>query len=93
LTPFALPTIKECSSFLSNSRKISYEYLTNIFRYEHLDLQAKNFQNAKAKNPSQTFEESLDVKIKGFAGGDLSWIYQNDIQTVWEDFLRKEESA
>jgi salicylate hydroxylase len=62
-------------------------------RYEHLDNQMKNFQDAKAKNPGQTFEESLEVKIKGFGGGDLSWIYQNDIQTVWEEFLKAEKSA
>lgn len=53
----------------------------------------KNFQDAKAQNPKQTFEESLEVKIKGFGGGDLSWIYQNDIQTVWEEFLNAEQSA
>jgi salicylate hydroxylase len=54
----------------------------------------KTFQDAKVKNPEQTFEESLEVKIKGFGGIDtLSWIYQNDIQMVWEDFLSAEESA
>ena len=63
-------------------------------RYEHLDNVAKNFQDAKAKNPGQTFEESLEVKIRGFGGGDtLSWIYQNDIQTVWEDFLTAEKNT
>jgi salicylate hydroxylase len=50
-------------------------------------------QDAKA-NPQQTFEESLDMKIKGFGGGDtLSWIYQNDIQTVWERFLSVEKNS
>ena len=63
-------------------------------RYEHLDKQIKNMQDAKAKNPQQTFEESLNVKIKGFGGGDtLSWIYQNDIQTVWEGFLSAEKNS
>jgi salicylate hydroxylase len=63
-------------------------------RYEHLDTQMKNFQQAKANNPGQTFEESLEVKIKGFGGGEtLAWIYQNDIQTVWEDFLSAEVSG
>jgi salicylate hydroxylase len=54
----------------------------------------KTFQDAKVKNPEQTFEESLEVKIKGLGGIDtLSWIYQNNIQRVWEDFLSAEESA
>lgn len=54
----------------------------------------KTIQDAKIKNPKQTFEESLQVKIAGFGGGDtLSWIYQNDIQTVWEEYLSAEESA
>ena len=35
----------------------------------------------------------LDLKIKGFGGEDLSWIYQNDIQTVWEEFLDAEKST
>ena len=35
----------------------------------------------------------LDLKIKGFGGGGLSWIYQNDIQTVWEEFLGAEKNA
>jgi salicylate hydroxylase len=54
----------------------------------------KTFQDATVKNPEQTFEESLEVKIKGLGGIDtLSWIYQNDIQMVWKDFLSAEESA
>jgi salicylate hydroxylase len=62
-------------------------------RYEHLDSVGKSFQDAKAKNPGQTFEESLEVKIKGFGGTEtLGWIYQNDIQKVWEEFLSAENS-
>lgn len=68
--------------------------LTNLFRrYENLDTQSKRIQDAKVNNPKQTFEESLELKIKGFSGGDLSWIYQNDIQTVWEEYLSAENSA
>lgn len=62
-------------------------------RYEYLDQQAKNIQDSKAKNPEQTFEESLEVKVKGFGGGDMSWIYQNDIKEVWEEFVRAEQSV
>ncbi|KAF2490667.1 salicylate hydroxylase [Lophium mytilinum] len=58
--------------------------------YEHLDQQAKNVQDAKIKHPGQTFEESLDVKVKTFGGGpdNLSWIYGLNIKEVWEDFVK-----
>jgi salicylate hydroxylase len=47
-------------------------------------------QDAKATNPQLSFEGALGVRVKGFGGGDtLSWIYQNDIKEVWEDFLRR----
>jgi salicylate hydroxylase len=59
-----------------------------IPRYEHLDQQAKNIQDAKIKNPSQSFEESLEAKVKGFSGGNLSWIYELDIKEVWEEWIR-----
>jgi salicylate hydroxylase len=63
-------------------------------RYEHLDQQGKKIQDAKANNPQQTFEEGLDVKVKAFGGGDtLSWIYQNDIQDAWEQFVDAEKNA
>ncbi|TVY71450.1 FAD-dependent monooxygenase tropB, partial [Lachnellula suecica] len=62
--------------------------------YEYLDGQAKNVQDAKLKNPNQSFEESLHVKVEAFGGPDrLSWIYQNDIQEVWDEFVSKEKSA
>ncbi len=50
-------------------------------------------QDAKAANPEQSFEESLEIKIKGSSGGNLSWIYQNDIGEVWEQFLSKDISV
>jgi len=65
-----------------------------LFRYQHLDQQAKNIQDAKAKNPEQSFEESFEARIKGFGGVDtLSWIYQSDIQEVWEQFLSAEQNS
>ncbi|PMD17737.1 salicylate hydroxylase [Hyaloscypha hepaticicola] len=61
--------------------------------YEHLDTQTKRVQDAKANNLKQSFEEMLQLKIKGLSGGDLSWIYQNYIQTVWEEYLGAEKNA
>jgi salicylate hydroxylase len=62
------------------------------FRYQHLDQQAFRIQDAKIGNPNQTFEESLDVKLKGFGDGDsLSWIYALDIKDVWEEFVRGQQ--
>ncbi len=51
-------------------------------------------QDAKANNPALSFEESLDLRIKGFGGADtLSWIYQKDIKEVWEQFLISEKTV
>ena len=38
-----------------------------------------------------SFEEILDARVKGFDGADLSWIYQNDIKEVWEEFVKAEK--
>jgi len=62
------------------------------YRYKHLDEQkAKALANREA-NPSQSFEESLQVRVGAFGGEDkLRWIYGNDIEQVWKEFLEKED--
>jgi salicylate hydroxylase len=62
--------------------------------YEYLDGQAKSIQDAKAKNPDQTFEEALDARVNGFGGVEkLGWIYQKDIGEVWKEYLESEKSG
>jgi salicylate hydroxylase len=61
-------------------------------RYEHLDKGAKSVQEAKARDPEQSFDESLDARVKSFGGNALAWIYQNDIQDVWDDFVSGKQS-
>jgi hypothetical protein len=44
-------------------------------KYEHLDQQKAKIQEAKASNPNQSFESSLQARINAFGGEDqLSWI-------------------
>ena len=48
-------------------------------------------QDSKARNPQQSFEEAVQMRVNGFGGvDDLSWIYQNDIKKVWEEFVSVE---
>jgi salicylate hydroxylase len=34
-----------------------------------------------------TFEGRLQARIAAFSDGGLDWIYQNDIEQVWRDWL------
>lgn len=53
--------------------------------YEHLDDSEERLR--KARQESETFDEFLDAKIKYFLYGDKDFIYKNDIQKVWEDYI------
>lgn len=55
--------------------------------YEHLaDVAAK--RAAKVRDLGEADSEEERVKIKVIREGkDMSWIYQNNIGTVWEDVL------
>jgi salicylate hydroxylase len=55
--------------------------------YQHLDQQKKIIQDAKASNADQSFGESLGTKVGTFGGEKLTWIYGNDIQGVWKEYL------
>jgi hypothetical protein len=49
-------------------------------------------QEAKARDPEQNFDEILDARVKSFGGDALAWIYQNDIQDVWNGFASGEKN-
>jgi len=56
--------------------------------YQYLDQIKASMQNAKAANPTQSFEESLEARVNAFGGEDrLSWIYGNDIKEVWRKWV------
>lgn len=57
-------------------------------RYQHLD-------NMKAKFASvaNTFEGRLQARIAAFGEGGLDWIYQNDIEQVWKDWLQQNDNS
>jgi salicylate hydroxylase len=49
-------------------------------------------QESKAANADQSFESSLKARIGAFGGEDqLSWIYGNNIEEVWKNFVEGEK--
>jgi hypothetical protein len=47
---------------------------------------------ATKDDPAQSFEKSLEVKVKSFGGGGkLDWIYGLDISASWAEFLTQHE--
>ncbi|KAL2431808.1 hypothetical protein ABEF95_014039 [Exophiala dermatitidis] len=57
--------------------------------YQHLDKQKRKLQELKAANPNASFEKSLGQRVNAFGGESaLPWIYYNDIEDVWEQFLK-----
>lgn len=57
-------------------------------RYQHLDEQKRKLQELKAANPNASFEITLAQRVNAFGGESaLPWIYYNDIEDVWEQYL------
>ncbi|EHY57823.1 hypothetical protein ABEF92_004299 [Exophiala dermatitidis] len=57
--------------------------------YQHLDEQKRKLQELKAANPNASFEITLGQRVNAFGGESaLPWIYYNDIEDVWEQFLK-----
>lgn len=68
--------------------------------YELLDSRKENVLQAQIKargessEPLQIFESVLPSRLEAFPLGDeLSWIYKNDIEKIWQDYLHQEEKA
>jgi hypothetical protein len=60
-------------------------------RYQHLDQQKKKIQDAKKNNPQQTFEDSLKARIGAFGAEEgMNWIYGNDIEAVWAQWVQSQ---
>ncbi|PVH73793.1 putative FAD-binding monooxygenase [Cadophora sp. DSE1049] len=61
--------------------------------YEHLDQQKQKIQALKAANPNQTLEDNLKARVASFGGeNQLSWIYGNDIEEVWNTYIATESA-
>ncbi|KAJ9194491.1 hypothetical protein DTO164E3_4181 [Paecilomyces variotii] len=59
--------------------------------YDHLDGQKQKVQDAKAK--SDSFEYILQARVESFeAGKEMDWIYGNDIEQVWREWLDNQNS-
>ena len=57
-----------------------------------MDQQKHKIEESKAANPDQSFEASLQARINAFGGEEkLSWIYGNNIEAVWDEFLYDEK--
>ncbi|KAH8817434.1 salicylate hydroxylase [Xylogone sp. PMI_703] len=62
--------------------------------YQYLDGQKQKGQEARANNPDKSFESALKTRIASFGGeGALPWIYHNDIEDVWEQYLQSEAKS
>lgn len=48
---------------------------------------------AKFANVASTFEGRLQARIAAFGEGGLDWIYQNDIEQVWKDWLQQNDNS
>jgi salicylate hydroxylase len=53
--------------------------------YEHLDESEERLR--KARQGNESLDDFLRIKIKYFLYGDKDFIYKNDIQKVWEDYI------
>ena len=65
--------------------------------YELLDSRKKNVLQAQTKarresrEPRHIFESVRPSRLEAFPLGDeLSWIYKNDIEKTWQDYLERE---
>jgi hypothetical protein len=48
---------------------------------------------AKAAARGTGFEARLQSRVETFSEGGLDWIYLNDIERVWKDWLDKQEDS
>lgn len=48
---------------------------------------------SKFASVANTFEGRLQARIAAFSEGGLDWIYQNDIEQVWKDWLQQNDNS
>lgn len=63
-------------------------------RYQFLDDSKLKTQQALKDSEDKSFEASLKIKVSGFGGEKfLPWIYHNNIEKVWEEYLANESQT
>lgn len=81
-----------CKTKYLSAQPLKTSSANMVFRYQYLDRQKRDIDAQREENPSQTFQESLEVRIQAFGGEEKwNWIYGNDIEQVWRDFLAEEK--
>ena len=66
-----------------------------FLRYDFLDAQKKNAQAAKAANADAEaqFQAALKLRADGLnMESKLPWIYMNDIERVWDEYIANRKS-
>ncbi|KAJ5175588.1 uncharacterized protein N7482_001465 [Penicillium canariense] len=59
--------------------------------YKHLDRVEEKLRQARIENDN--FDHFLQAKINHFLYGDTDFIYKNDINQVWEDYVTAEKTG
>jgi len=66
--------------------------------HEHLDnekarvLRARDTAKREKDDPKHIFEAALEARLGAFAfGNEMDWIYRNDIEVVWRNYLQRTE--
>lgn len=78
-----------------------YDPLTSVAdrkcrRYDFLDSQKQSAQAAKAANPDPEaqFEAALKLRADGLnMESKLPWIYMNDIESVWDQYVAERKKG
>lgn len=73
-------SIRDALEIFNNIRSPYYARM-----YEHLDELEEKMR--KSRQESKDFDDFLRAKIKYLIYGDKDFIYKNDIQKVWEDYI------
>lgn len=64
------------------------------YRYKFLDDQKLKTKEAQQSSADKSFEANLKIRVAGFGGEKfLPWIYHNDIENVWDEYLRDESQV
>jgi salicylate hydroxylase len=64
---------------------VTDDLFPTIKRYRNLDETKAKMQQFKVENTE--FDAFLKAKIDTFLYGDKDFIYKNDIEKVWKDYL------
>jgi salicylate hydroxylase len=67
----------------------------SVSRYDFLASREKHSQGTRKEGDSD-FESIIKARVAGLgfvAGGKMDWIYKNDIEQVWKEYIAGEQAA